>query len=1151
MFTIAEFGATLTLQDAFSQAMKTSVASATSGAQSIQGAMSGASQSVAASAARMGDSMTGFSAQTKRSVSEAKSSLQEIGDYATRIAERMGIAFGIREIIEFGVGVVETAHQIEALSGQLGVGVDAVQRYKYVADLTGGSVDQFGSALFRLEAQIGGNAKAAMNAASQLGIPWAQLKAMKPEDQLDLIVSKLQGITNQSDRTTFEIALFGRGAGQSIGRLIDDYARLKDQAGVMSDATIKALADAEASWKKLGNALTIVTGQAIAAQTKWPAILKGAAQSPGTLLKFITDLAMGNVSGAVTTGVIGSVGPGGPAQDINLPAAGSKTPIDYVAQLKATQTALTSLSAATKTQIAAGIQLGDSDDDIAKGLSNVSKGFILSSDDVRLYREELKQAAQADSPLKNWTKDTTELATKIGNLSAAGFSLDDILQLYGKSAEKAVSDGVALGQSIDKIPAKVVNLAANQGFADIAASFTKLTNLADKFGKESYAALAKQQQALAEGTASAGAASAVALVGLRDNYQKTFTSIGQIQQSSAAQWKQSALVSIQGLAAVAPAYYQEAKTLIDQLYGHMTSAGALFGMQTQAQLQQDATDLKKAYDTMAASGNYTSEQLVTAWQRVKEAEAAAGSGVAAFQVAFQQTMSQIPSLLQQALQGGGGFAGAFKSLGASLGSDLGKGLTTSLGDTGSLLGGILTGGIGAAVGGLFSLISNLFSDHGRGQVTDFAASMGGFDQLHAQLNQLGADGQTLWVNLTQHTTDSQTATQNINAITTALSTHTQALATVTNAQQAYNQLMWSGTATAAQITDAYQALQDAQKAAGLATSDLMSDPLFRQSTTFANQVMGLLDPATLKQSATDMQDAYNDMVRAGTYTTQQLADAWVKVQTAKNAALGLDQFGVSTSFANVQSLMQKYGLTAANGSAAFQAQDVAEQSGQLGQDYASLTAGGIWGTSVAQSMQSQIQQVVSEALQSGGTIAGSLKEAIGVLVSEGGLTDLSGNALTNLSGLTFSSSSPSDTLADTQRSLDDVTTSAGDMSDAFNAKGGLNDQLVTATGLIDDMGAAFGSWPNIGIGPSGSGGFPQMSQPLTTVTSAGLAYVEPGDTWDGANLGMPTMTAGMAASSSRGDSGGGTAILQLDGRVLAEVVVPRSPRIQKLYKVNR
>jgi hypothetical protein len=112
-----------------------------------------------------------------------------------------------------------------------------------------------------------------------------------------------------------------------------------------------------------------------------------------------------------------------------------------------------------------------------------------------------------------------------------------------------------------------------------------------------------------------------------------------------------------------------------------------------------------------------------------------------------------------ALQGGGSPMGAAAGVaGQQLGTSVATSLSKSLLKDGAglfskALGGVLSSAlpvVGSLIGPLAEkLWGSLFGTKGRDAVKDFAASMGGFDALHVQLNQLGADGERLWIKLTQ------------------------------------------------------------------------------------------------------------------------------------------------------------------------------------------------------------------------------------------------------------------------------------------------------------------------------------------------------------------------------------------------------------------
>lgn len=154
-----------------------------------------------------------------------------------------------------------------------------------------------------------------------------------------------------------------------------------------------------------------------------------------------------------------------------------------------------------------------------------------------------------------------------------------------------------------------------------------------------------------------------------------------------------------------------------------------------------------------------------------------------FQAAFgssQQFGGQLASSIVGAIQGGGNpLVAAGSSIGTSLMSGLAKTLTdgTGIAIKGALGGAInaILPGVGSLLGPLVGKIGSAFAglfdrNKGRDLVKQFAESMGGFDALQKKLEGLGAEGQRLWVQLTQGVgrNNPQQAQAAIDAITEAL-----------------------------------------------------------------------------------------------------------------------------------------------------------------------------------------------------------------------------------------------------------------------------------------------------------------------------------------------------------------------------------------------
>jgi TP901 family phage tail tape measure protein len=167
-------------------------------------------------------------------------------------------------------------------------------------------------------------------------------------------------------------------------------------------------------------------------------------------------------------------------------------------------------------------------------------------------------------------------------------------------------------------------------------------------------------------------------------------------------------------------------------------------------------------------------------------------GIGALGGALAQTLgSQFSDVFNKALSSVGGnlskLGGSTKAMGvagASIGTAIGafsvgqqygkaKGALAGAA-SGAIAGSVVPGigtAIGAGVGALASWIGGMFNHKGRDAVQDFVSqTFGSFDALHTKLNELGADGERLWVNLTQGVGrgNPQEAKAAIDAVTKAL-----------------------------------------------------------------------------------------------------------------------------------------------------------------------------------------------------------------------------------------------------------------------------------------------------------------------------------------------------------------------------------------------
>lgn len=161
----------------------------------------------------------------------------------------------IRGIINFGTEAVQSASHIVDLANKTGLSTDAIQKFEHVAKQTGTTVDAFASATFKLGVNIAGATSKdnVGKALEQMGIQIAEIKRLKPEEQFDLIASKLSEMEEPQERNRLAVALFGRTVADTLPAIVENYKELARGANIASESSIKALDAAGDAWDKFLN----------------------------------------------------------------------------------------------------------------------------------------------------------------------------------------------------------------------------------------------------------------------------------------------------------------------------------------------------------------------------------------------------------------------------------------------------------------------------------------------------------------------------------------------------------------------------------------------------------------------------------------------------------------------------------------------------------------------------------------------------------------------------------------------------------------------------------------------------------------------------------------------------------------------------------
>ena len=266
--------------------------------------------------------------------------------------------------------------------------------------------------------------------------------------------------------------------------------------------------------------------------------------------------------------------------------------------------------------------------------------------------------------------------------------------------------------------------------------------------------------------------------------------------------------------------------------------------------------------------------------------------------------------------------------------------------------------------------------------------------------------------------------------------------------------------------------------------------------------------------------------------------------TTENAAKLLDLVKDEVpTWDQLTAAADRYGIKLDTLGSKIQGIRLTEVANQIVADWEMFEKAGADMTVVMQGMQDELQDLVTDALKLGVDLPASLKPIIQRFIDAGLLTDEFGEKLTDIGRITFA-----ETL---EQKLDRLVDALLDLVDALD---GVNSQ-------IDDIN---GSEVNVNV---------NVNRNVTTV-------MDDGERWTPQEVEEPSYYAGgrgrliqfqprgtdvrpamigpnevvlnaMQAARYEEGSGGGTAILEIDGEKMAEIIVPKMRKVVKRYGLSR
>jgi len=165
----------------------------------------------------MTKSVGDLSSKVDQSSKAMKESLEPVG----KVLLGMAAAAAAAGVAVFGVAIKasEAADSINDTAMSLGLSTDALQEYRYLANLAGMSTQDMDSALSKLTINLGKGGDTMDATLAQLGLSVEQLKAAGPDQVLELVADGMAGITDATTKAAITTQLFGKSSVRMVNAL--------------------------------------------------------------------------------------------------------------------------------------------------------------------------------------------------------------------------------------------------------------------------------------------------------------------------------------------------------------------------------------------------------------------------------------------------------------------------------------------------------------------------------------------------------------------------------------------------------------------------------------------------------------------------------------------------------------------------------------------------------------------------------------------------------------------------------------------------------------------------------------------------------------------------------------------------------------------
>jgi transposase len=596
---------------------------------------------------------------TKPSMTGLRSSF----DAVKKAAGLLGIGLGVGTLVTFGKRAIDLAGEVSETADRFGVSTETVQRWKFAVEQSGGSIGTLERNLLNLNKAISGGSDSTGALLGKLGLDLDDLKLMDRATAFETVADAIGRAEDPTLQMQAAVELLGRSGVENLPAFMAGLVEVGDQAPILAEKHVRALAEAGQAWKDFGEQATIISGGII-----------GSFMEPADFTELkqrVIDLATSGVTGAHDLAAARADATAAQLAETKA-VADAAAPVTQLtdaervhgAALIFARDATTELDASMRADIQTMLTAGATRSQVIKSLKDAeveTDQYEVAIDAlIKAQKDDEKAAKERHAALEKLEAALAPVTAKESERIQIAL---DWFTLNGKLvvSEKDIAEAYGLSEQSIKLV-----ISANEARAEGEEIQQKILAQISKDyrqGKEEEAAKSLEAAtASARHLADLVVANKTAQGRLATDHMSTHEKIMfAIDEQEARE-----IAALGVRTEVNKLFYDSAKSAIEAHYQFErdTANGTASTLETRMEeqgiftkevLQRQAEDLRTEYEQMVTDGGYNTGQLETKWEEYETAANEATDGAySAHKLMTEAITADAEALLFSVLRGGWG-----------------------------------------------------------------------------------------------------------------------------------------------------------------------------------------------------------------------------------------------------------------------------------------------------------------------------------------------------------------------------------------------------------------------------------------------------------------------------------------------------------------